>query len=120
VPRASRISNAVLHHENDPLLLVLMGLADGPKHGHALIGDIERFADVRLGPGTLYGAITRLEHEGFVEPLEPEERRRPYRITDTGVTALLGLLESMEAVARVGRERLQRCDLRRRLEVEAG
>ncbi len=120
MPRSSRISNAELHHENDPLLLVLMGLAEGPKHGHALIGDIEQFAGVRLGPGTLYGAITRLEHEGFVEPLEPEERRRPYRITDTGVTALLGLLESMEDIVKIGRVRLQQCDLRSRLELEAG
>ena len=46
---------------SDPTLLVLASLAEGDKHGYAMMEDIERFAGVRLGPGTLYGAITRLE-----------------------------------------------------------
>ena len=44
---------------SDPTLLVLASLAEGDKHGYAMMEDIQRFADVRLGPGTLYGAITR-------------------------------------------------------------
>ncbi|HLK45319.1 MAG TPA: PadR family transcriptional regulator, partial [Acidimicrobiales bacterium] len=50
-----------LRRPNDPPLLILTSLAGGPKHGHALSRDIESFAGVRLGPGALYGAITRLE-----------------------------------------------------------
>lgn len=73
---------------NDPALLVLVSLAAGPRHGHAMLLDIEGFAGVRLGPGTLYGAISRLEDEGLIEPAAPEGRRRPYRLTDAGRAAL--------------------------------
>ena len=68
----------------DPAILILTSLADGDKHGYAIVQDIERFAEVRLGPGTLYGAITRLEEQGWIQPLEPVERRRPYRLTPAG------------------------------------
>src|SRR6267143_255999 len=52
--------NAGMGHYSDPPLLVLASLANGPKHGHAMIEDIERLCGTRLGPGTLYGAIARL------------------------------------------------------------
>ncbi len=68
----------------DPVILILTSLLEGDKHGYAMVQDIERFAEVRLGPGTLYGAITRLEEQGWIEPLEPVERRRPYRLTPAG------------------------------------
>ena len=45
---------------NDPPVLILTSLASGPKHGYALLQDIQSFAGVTLGPGTLYGAIARL------------------------------------------------------------
>ena len=51
-------------NSNDPGLLLMISLAAGPKHGHAMLLDVERFAGVRLGPGTLYGALTRLEEAG--------------------------------------------------------
>ncbi len=70
-----------LRRPNDPPILILTSLADGPKHGHALAKDIEAFAGVVLGPGALYGAITRLEERGLIEALESDDRRRPYRIT---------------------------------------
>ena len=73
---------------NDPPLLILTSLASGPKHGHALLLDIESFSGARLGPGTLYGAITRLEQRGLIEPLDSDDRRRPYRITAAGSEAL--------------------------------
>ncbi len=44
----------------EPAVLILSSLAGGDKHGYALIKDIEAFADVTLGPGTLYGALTPL------------------------------------------------------------
>src|ERR1700689_5545682 len=69
---------------SDPPLLVLASLADGPKHGHAMIDDIEQMSGARLGPGTLYGAIARLEREKLIEPLPDEDRRHPYRITPAG------------------------------------
>jgi hypothetical protein len=54
---------------NDPTVLILTSLAAGEKHGYALLQDIEAFAGVRLGPGTLYGAISRLEDRGLIEPM---------------------------------------------------
>jgi DNA-binding PadR family transcriptional regulator len=69
---------------SDPPLLVLASLLDGPKHGHAMIETIVALSGTRLGPGTLYGAIARLEREGLIEQLAAEERRRPYRLTSRG------------------------------------
>jgi DNA-binding PadR family transcriptional regulator len=91
----------------DPGLLLMISPAAGPKHGHAMLLDVERFAGVRLGPGTLYGALSRLEASGQVEPLPAEGRRRPYRLTGTGRTALQVRLDSLQravttGIARVG------------------
>jgi DNA-binding PadR family transcriptional regulator len=95
-----------LRRANDPPLLILVSLADGPKHGHALAKDIEGFAGVKLGPGALYGAITRLEERGLIEPLGSDDRRRPYRITARGSAALAGALADMRRVANTGLARL--------------
>jgi DNA-binding PadR family transcriptional regulator len=97
-----------LQRSNDPPLLILTSLADGPKHGHALAKDIEAFAGVRLGPGALYGAITRLEERGLIEPLPSSDRRRPYRITPAGTSALGQALADMRRLADVGTARLGR------------
>jgi DNA-binding PadR family transcriptional regulator len=100
-----------LRRENDPPLLILVSLADGPKHGHALAKDIEGFAGVTLGPGALYGAITRLEERKLIEPLASEERRRPYRITAAGSAELAGALADMRRIANTGTARLGRLGL---------
>ena len=68
--------------------------------------DIEAFAGVHLGPGTLYGAIARLEAQGLIEPLPTEERRRPYRLTATGVAFLQEQLTGLEIFASMGLQRL--------------
>jgi DNA-binding PadR family transcriptional regulator len=96
-----------LGYYSDPPLLVLASLADGPKHGHAMIEDIDHLSGTRLGPGTLYGAITRLEHEGLIEPLPAEERRYPYRITSLGIQVLRARLATLRRVARIGLKRLE-------------
>jgi DNA-binding PadR family transcriptional regulator len=95
-----------LRRPNDPPVLILTSLAAGPKHGHALAKDIEDFAGVSLGPGTLYGAITRLEERGLIEPLQTEDRRQPYRITTAGSAALAGVVVEMRQIAHVGASRL--------------
>jgi DNA-binding PadR family transcriptional regulator len=84
-----------------------MSLAGGAKHGHALLKDIEEFAGVRLGPGALYGAITRLEERHLIEPLESDDRRRPYRITAAGTQVLTESVDQMRELARVGHARLK-------------
>jgi DNA-binding PadR family transcriptional regulator len=87
-------------------VLILTSLAAGPKHGHALAKDIEAFAGVVLGPGALYGAITRLEERGLIEPLESDDRRRPYRITSSGREALGEAVREMRTLADEGAMRL--------------
>ena len=89
-----------------PGLLILLSLADGPKHGYAMVQDIDAVAGVRLGPGTLYGALGRLERLGLIEPLTAEERRRPYRLTEAGVAVARAELASLERVANTGWQRL--------------
>jgi len=91
---------------SEPALLILISLADGPKHGYAMTEDIARIADLRLGPGTLYGAISRLEARGMIEAAGAEDRRNPYRITALGEKALRARLASIQNVARIGQRRL--------------
>jgi DNA-binding PadR family transcriptional regulator len=91
---------------NDPGLLIMTSLSSGPKHGHALLLDIDAFAGVRLGPGSLYGAITRLEERGFIEPLDADDRRRPYRLTAAGTLALADSLAGLRRIVEVGNARL--------------
>jgi DNA-binding PadR family transcriptional regulator len=93
---------------NDPALLILTSLSSGPKHGYALLQDIVGFAHVQLGPGTLYGAIGRLEERGLIEALEPRGRTRPYSLTESGGETLAAMLEELRAILDVGTSRLKR------------
>jgi DNA-binding PadR family transcriptional regulator len=95
-----------LGRSSGPASLILSSLADGPKHGYALTKDIEAFAGVRLAPGTLYEALSRLESHRMIEAVKSNDRRRPYRLTATGATALGTYLESQRKVAEVGLRRL--------------
>jgi DNA-binding PadR family transcriptional regulator len=105
--RGGRAGQDVLRGVGEASLLILISLADGPKHGYALIRDIKDLAGVELGPGTLYGALDRLERLGLIESLPPDERRHPYRITAPGAAALRVHLDSLERVSAAGRLRLQ-------------
>jgi DNA-binding PadR family transcriptional regulator len=91
---------------SEPALLILISLADSPKHGYAMTQDIEELSGQKLGPGTLYGAIARLEARKWIEPLPAEDRRRPYRLTGAGQKVLRARLNSLKAVAKIGHARL--------------
>ena len=91
---------------SDRSLLVLTSLAGGPKHGYALIHDVAEFAGVRLGPGTLYGCLAKLEAAGLVEALPAEARRHPYRITPRGAAVLERELSDFAHIAKVGLGRI--------------
>lgn len=93
---------------SEPTVLILTSLAGGDKHGHALALDIEDFAGVRLGPGTLYGAITRLEERGLIEALPADDRRRPYRLTAAGRAHLTATLDEMDRIVGTASSRLRR------------
>lgn len=87
-------------------ILILTSLAGGAKHGYALLKDIEQFAGVILGPGTLYGVLARLEDGGLVEALPAQERRHPYQITSRGKELLSAQLRRDERIAAVGLARV--------------
>ncbi|MGG3471666.1 PadR family transcriptional regulator [Neobacillus pocheonensis] len=91
---------------SDPSVLILASLAGGAKHGYAMMEDIEAMSGVRLGPGTLYGAISRLEKHGFIMSLETEDRRRPYCLTPSGADVLKKQLTSLSHIAVTGLQRL--------------
>ena len=91
---------------SEPALLVLTSLAESPRHGYAMQEDIAVLAGVRPGPGTLYGAIRRLEERGYIEALPEQDRRKPYQITPAGREALRAELTQMRTVATTGLRRL--------------
>jgi DNA-binding PadR family transcriptional regulator len=91
----------------EPSLYILLSLSDEPKHGYAIMADVEEISGIPLGPGTLYGALARLEQRGLIEALPPVERRRPYRLTGLGVTTLRAQLDGLAGFARTGLERLR-------------
>jgi DNA-binding PadR family transcriptional regulator len=97
---------AALGRFEEPAVLILTSLLAEPRHGYAIIKDVRDVSGVVLGPGTLYAALSRLEALGLVEALPPEDRRRPYRITGTGLSLVRDRLERMQAVARTGLHRL--------------
>jgi DNA-binding PadR family transcriptional regulator len=90
----------------DPGLLIMISLASGPKHGHAMMRDVESFAGIHLGPGTLYGAITRLDEGGLVEPLAAQGRRQPYRLTPAGLSVLRARLAELGQAVSIGLSRV--------------
>ena len=90
----------------EPALLIMVSLADAPKHGYAIMTDVNAFAANPIGPGTLYAALARLERRGLIEPMGPEERRRPYCLTAGGAQALTAHLAEMGRLVRVGHARL--------------
>ena len=97
----------ISERSTDPGLLVLSSLAEGPKHGYAITQDVEEAYGVRLGPGTLYGALSRLEAKGLIEPMPADDRRKPYRLTSEGSKALADELEMLGRVVNSGLDRLR-------------
>ena len=91
---------------SEPALFILISLADGPKHGYAMTDDIERISGQRLGPGTLYGAIARLEARAWIEPLPAEDWRRPYKLTTAGHRVLKLRLAALRAMTKIASSRL--------------
>ncbi|MBA2264023.1 MAG: helix-turn-helix transcriptional regulator [Chloroflexi bacterium] len=90
----------------EPSLLILVSLSGEPKHGYAIMADVEELSGAPLGPGTLYAALARLEARGVIEALPAEDRRRPYRITGLGERTLRAQLEGLDAFVRTGLMRL--------------
>ncbi|HKS50050.1 MAG TPA: PadR family transcriptional regulator [Amycolatopsis sp.] len=98
--------DAGLARFGEPGVLVLLALSDGPKHGYAITADVAERTGIRLGPGTLYGSLAKLEQLGLIAPLPSEDRRRPYEITAAGREALIAQLRRWSRIVETGRTRL--------------
>ncbi len=109
----------------EPSLLILVSLSDRPKHGYAFMEDMVAIGGVRVGPGTLYGALARLETRVLIEALPPEERRRPYRLTGSrrdhaqGAAGTVGRIRADRPPA-PRRQRMIRCGRSSSLRVRHG
>lgn len=99
-------SLASLGRFSEPAFNILVALADGPKHGYAMTQDIEAMTGNRPGPGTLYGAIARLEERRWIEALPADDRRRPYRLTAAGQKVLRTRIDALRAVTKIAQSRL--------------
>lgn len=95
---------------------ILLALADGEKHGYAIMREVGEATDgaVRMGPGTLYGSLSRMEDAGLIEETEKSDesdpagkRRRYYRLREFGRHVLeLESARLAEAVRRAGAKRI--------------
>ena len=96
----------------EPTLLILLSLSPGPKHGYAIMKEVETLSDgrVRLSTGTLYGALKRLLDECWIvrvddpEPNGTDRERKAYNLTDQGrdiLQAEVARLHKLVAVAKV-------------------
>lgn len=92
----------------EPSLAILLALSEGPKHGYAIMAASRQLTGEPLGPGTLYATLARLEERGLIESLPIDDRRRPYRLTASGIAVLRAQLEGIEGIVRAGLTRLGR------------
>ena len=88
---------------------IMVAIADAPKHGYAIMKDIEALGGFSMRPGTLYAALARMERARLVEEIQTDNyRRRPFRLTDAGRTRLTADLRTLSALAATGLKRLAR------------
>ena len=117
-------SGAELGRYAEPAVLVLASLSDGPKHGYAIMADVEAFSGLRMGPGTLYAVLARLEQAGLVRSAArrgpaaavPAHRRRQRGAgRATGGDGALRARRARPAAAAGSRPRMSRLPLLHRL-----
>jgi DNA-binding PadR family transcriptional regulator len=89
-----------------------VSLLDGPKHGYAIATDLEALSGRRPGPGTLYGAIARMEERGLIVRKASRDRRKPYALSRAGNQQAREEVATLEAVAEEGRRRLSSSNAR--------
>ncbi len=97
---------------SEPVLLILTSLAEHPRHGYALIKDIESLSGgrVRMSTGTLFGALRRLLDDDWIERFEQEDtarQKQAYRLTAAGRKQLQVELDRMKQLTRAGFARLK-------------
>jgi len=100
----------------EPILLILVSLSDQPRHGYALMKDIETLSQgrVRLSTGTMYGALRRLLEAGWIEHFDQKDTSREkqaYRLTRDGRRQLRTDLDRMKQLTRVATARLKSAEI---------
>jgi DNA-binding PadR family transcriptional regulator len=98
---------------SEPVLFVLLSLAEQPRHGYSILKDIESMSGGRvlLSTGTLYGALQRLLDNGWIERVEEEDAprdRRTYRLTSRGRRNLQMEIERMRHLTKLAALRVSR------------
>jgi DNA-binding PadR family transcriptional regulator len=98
---------------SEPVLLILLSLAQQPRHGYSILRDVEEVSGgrVQLSTGTLYGALGRLREEGWIEPFDEDaisRGRRAYRLTPTGRRHLGREVERMKHLTKLASLRVAR------------
>jgi DNA-binding PadR family transcriptional regulator len=92
----------------------MVALAEEPKHGYAIMKDIQDLGGFSMRPGTLYAALARMERAGLVEEVQSSDyRRRPFRLTASGRMRLTSDVKKLAALAATGLQRLQRLQRRK-------
>ncbi|WP_240377160.1 PadR family transcriptional regulator [Bacillus piscicola] len=91
---------------SEPTLFILISLAEQNRHGYAIMEDIQKNYDVKLGPGTLYGAISRLEKAGYIIAIETQDRKKPYKLTGEGQIYLTEQIKEIQKITNIGMKRL--------------
>jgi DNA-binding PadR family transcriptional regulator len=96
----------------EPVFLILISLADQPRHGYALIQDIQEMSNERvvLSTGTLYGALRRLLEDGLIERFQQEDKSRDkqaYKLTNEGRQLLQAEISRMKQLTRLAVSRIK-------------
>jgi DNA-binding PadR family transcriptional regulator len=116
MPTGNRVPDDLQHllPLTPAVFFILFALAEGEKHGYAIMQSVSRISDnqFRMGPGTLYTTIQRLLELGLIHETETvggqsdhENRRRYYKLTRTGKAVLAADLTRMESVLRLARDK---------------
>jgi DNA-binding PadR family transcriptional regulator len=97
----------------EPVLLILLSLAEEPRHGYAILKDVEQMSEgrVRLSTGTLYGALRRLLGEDWIQRFDDDDTSRgkqSYRITAKGRRMLQQEVARMKQLTRLANLRVAR------------
>jgi DNA-binding PadR family transcriptional regulator len=94
----------------EPTLLILISLAGEPKHGYAIMQNVENLTGWSMRAGTLYGALARMERSGWIREIQTDDyRRRPYALTAAGEDELT---RHLSILGNLGRTALKRAKSR--------
>ena len=97
---------------SEAVLLILLSMAEEPRHGYAILKDVEELSQgrVRLSTGTLYGALRRMLDDEWIERFEEDDAprdRTAYQLTTAGREALLTEVARMKVLTRVAAVRMR-------------